>query len=134
MKDVAKRRNEKLRVLQLDHETVRQRLGQLFKFREQHERLLSVFAAVLSSPSAASHGNGSRSATTVSAVTVQHTTDSHSSNLAEQLQVRQTCFHAAVVLLTSFLAGLLKSTCFFPGSLGCVLFGTSLSERLLRRQ
>ena len=47
-KDVAKRRKETLRALQFDNVALQQRLLMVVEFREQHERLLSVFAVVMS--------------------------------------------------------------------------------------
>lgn len=48
LKDVAKRRNEKFIPPQIDQiSLLSKRFGQVVEFREQHERLLSVFSAVL---------------------------------------------------------------------------------------
>lgn len=50
LKDVAKRRNEsseKLKNLSFDIEPLRQRLNYISEFREQHDKLLNVFSAVL---------------------------------------------------------------------------------------
>lgn len=50
LKDVAKRRNEssdRLKSLSFDIEPLRQRLNYIYEFREQHDRLLNVFSAVL---------------------------------------------------------------------------------------
>eukprot|EP01041_Mallomonas_annulata_P000303 gene303-544_t len=49
LSEIAKRRHQaKLPVLRFDHETLQQRLKIVAEFREQHERLLSVFSNVLS--------------------------------------------------------------------------------------
>jgi len=48
LKDVAKRRNEKLRSLSFDMDSIKQRLSLVFEFREQHERLVNIFSTVLS--------------------------------------------------------------------------------------
>jgi dynein heavy chain 1 len=47
LKDVAKRRKETMRTLQFDNIALQQRLTIVVKFREQHERLLNVFATVM---------------------------------------------------------------------------------------
>ena len=46
-KDVAKRRKETMRAVQFDNAVLQQRLGSVVEFREQHERLVGVFAVVL---------------------------------------------------------------------------------------
>lgn len=48
LKDVAKRRNEKMRPLNLQYESLQQRLNAVFQFRENHQRLVNVFTEVLS--------------------------------------------------------------------------------------
>jgi dynein heavy chain 1 len=48
-KDVARRRSVVIRGFQFEHEPLRTRLAQVYKFREQHERLVGVFSSVLSS-------------------------------------------------------------------------------------
>lgn len=50
LKDVAKRRTEKLKNLTFDLDGLQQRIRSLFEFREQHEKLLSIFGSVLSDP------------------------------------------------------------------------------------
>ncbi len=47
LKDVAKRKNEKLRTLVFDIETLQSRLNAIYDFREQHEKILSIFSTVL---------------------------------------------------------------------------------------
>lgn len=48
-KDVAKKRNEKLKGFNFDMELLSIRLNDLFDFRMQHEKLIDVFTLVLSS-------------------------------------------------------------------------------------
>ncbi len=48
LKDVAKRRNEKMRQLSFSYEALQKRLNAIFEFRENHQRLLNVFTNVLS--------------------------------------------------------------------------------------
>ena len=46
--DVAKRRSDKSRLPMYEHTNLSSRLSAIAQFREQHEKLLSVFAVVLS--------------------------------------------------------------------------------------
>ena len=47
LKDIAKRKNEKLRTLVFDIEALQSRLNAVYDFREQHEKILSIFSTVL---------------------------------------------------------------------------------------
>jgi dynein heavy chain 1, cytosolic len=51
LKDVAKRRSEKLKTLTFEIEALHLRMLNILEFREQHEKLVSVFANVLSGQS-----------------------------------------------------------------------------------
>lgn len=47
LKDVAKRRTEKIKSITFDHELLQRRLKAITDFRDQHDRLLTVFSSVL---------------------------------------------------------------------------------------
>ena len=47
LKDVAKRRSEKIKSIVFEHENLRKRLNAIADFREQHDRLLTVYSSVL---------------------------------------------------------------------------------------
>ena len=68
LKDIAKRRNEKMRPLFLQYyEPLQQRLKDIFMFRENHEKLLHVFSNVLISSSSQFTSNNTTSTTAVTA-------------------------------------------------------------------